>query len=55
MPTEQASSNFLPGNLSSDNFTLPLLKEIVVDNEKFVLPPIQEKDKKVAETERSNM
>ena len=48
MPTKQASSNFLPSNLSSDNFTLPIIPEISIDNEKFILPPEKDWQKEMA-------
>ena len=52
MPTKQSCGNFFPHHLSSDKWKLPLIKEIIVENEKFCLPPPEEKDKKVAFAEK---
>ena len=46
---DQASSNFLPVHLSSDNFTLPMRHDIYVNTERFILPELTEEDKKVAQ------
>ena len=42
--TKEACSNFLPSNLSSDDFTLPLIEGVSIDNEKFILPPCKMAD-----------
>ena len=39
MPTNQSCGNYFPHHLSSEKWTLPLLPEIIVENEKFCLPP----------------
>ena len=53
MDSKQACSNFLPSNLSSDDFTLPLDESITIDNEKFILPPCKMADLVIASKEKN--